>query len=879
MKENQTPLMRQYNQIKEKYPETVLLYRLGDFFETFGDDAVITAKVCGITLTKRNNGTGDMPLAGFPHHQLDAYLPKLVRGGYRVAVCEQLEDPKAARGIVKRGVVEVVTPGVALYDKLLDTKSNNYVAVIFLKTEKNGFINVGISACDISTGEFLTTEIPAKNLIDTLNTLVPAEIIVSKSQKNEISELLSNLSFKPAITKLEEWIFEYSFTREHLLKHFKTHNLKGFGIEDNILSTIACGALLNYISETQKGRLEQIRSLSIYDTSEFMTLDYSTRRNLEILYSMNDNQNGTLISILDKTCTASGGRLFKKWISLPLKNLNLVHQRLSAVKSIFDDNESRELIRNLLSQIGDIERLISKICSGRANPRDCVALKNSLKIVPKIKKILKKHSSEYLQQISSNLNDLNSLVEFLENTLLEEPSVNMGTGNIFQTGYNSELDEYVEAKYSGKNWIADYQENERQKSGINTLKVGFTSVFGYYIEVSKLQSSKVPEYFERKQTLTNAERYTTPEIKSMEAKIFGAEEKILELESILFSEVKNHIINYTSEIQNTASLIATADCLQSFATASLEYNYVMPEIDESTDMEIVDGRHPVVEKLLPIGTTFTANSLKLNTDDEQIHIITGPNMSGKSCYLRQAALIVLLGQIGCFVPAKSAKFGLVDRIFTRVGASDNITAGESTFLVEMQEAANILNNATSKSLILLDEVGRGTATFDGISIAWSITEYIHNNIGAKTLFATHYHELNELAERYPRIKNYKVEVIETGTSIIFSHKVVSGASDFSFGIHVAKMAGLPYFVIERANEIMLTLEDGTDDSGNQNKNKPDIKSIKTKKQKNEDQLAIFEIRDDAVREKIQSLKIENITPIQAMNLLSELYLEVKQGKK
>ncbi len=875
MKESQTPLMKQYNQIKEKYPETVLLYRLGDFFETFGDDAVITAKVCGITLTKRNNGAGDMPLAGFPHHQLDAYLPKLVRGGYRVAVCEQLEDPKAARGIVKRGVVEVVTPGVALYDKLLDTKSNNYVAVIFLKTEKNGFVNAGFSACDISTGEFLASEIPANKIIDTLNALVPAEIIVSKSQKNEIADLLSTLSFKPAITKLEEWIFDYSFTREHLLKHFKTHNLKGFGIEEQILATITSGALLNYISETQRGRLEQIKSISIYDTAEFMTLDYATRRNLEILYSMNDNQNGTLISILDKTSTASGGRLFKKWISLPLKNLESIHQRLNAVKSIYDDNDSRELLRNLLSQIGDIERLISKICSGRANPRDCVSLKNSLKIIPKVKELLINYGSYYLKTISNNFDDLKELVSLIENTLVEEPSVNMGTGNVFHSGFNSELDEYVEAKFSGKNWIAEYQEDERQKSGINTLKVGFTSVFGYYIEVSKLQSSKVPDYYQRKQTLTNAERYTTPEIKKMEEKIFGAEEKILELESRLFGEIKNQIINYTSQIQKTASLISIVDCLQSFASASIEFNYVMPEIDDSNVIEIIDGRHPVVENLLPIGTSFTPNSLKLSNEDEQIHIITGPNMSGKSCYLRQAALIVLLGQIGCFVPAKSAKFGLIDRIFTRVGASDNITAGESTFLVEMQEAANILNNATSHSLILLDEVGRGTATFDGISIAWSITEYIHNNIGAKTLFATHYHELNDLAERYSRIKNYKVEVVETGSNIIFTHKVVCGASDFSFGIHVAKMAGLPYYVIERADEIMLTLEDNSSDT-NTNKTKPDIKSIKTKKQRSEDQLAIFEIRDDAIREKIQNLKIENITPIQALNLLTEFHSEIKK---
>lgn len=878
----ETPLMKQYRDIKAKYPETILLYRLGDFFETFDDDAIITAKVCGITLTKRNNGAaGKMPLAGFPHHQIDAYLPKLVRAGYRVAVCEQLEDPKQAKGIVKRGVTEVVTPGVALYDKLLESKANNYVAAVTFRTEKSGFRTAGIAALDISTGEFLATEVSTKQLLEVLETLSPSELIINKKQKIEAEDELEKLSFEPAITKLEDWIFEYDFAQDLILRQFATHNLKGFGIDKFSIGIISAGVVLHYINETQKGNLEHIKNINVFNPTEYMILDHATRRNLEITYSMGDaGTEGSLINILDKTNTPMGGRLFKKWITRPLKNLDAIQDRLSATESLFLNFEIREKLRDDLNQIGDLERLISKISTGRANPRDCIHLKNSLKVIPDITDSCNNVNNESLQRISSGLESLSELVDFVESALIDEPSTVIGSGNIFQSGFSEELDSYIEAKYSGKSWISDYQDNERKKTGINSLKIGFNNVFGYYIDVTKVHTEKVPESYQRKQTLTNSERYMTPELKEIESKILTAEEKIGELEAELFAKVKAKIAAFTIQIQKNAALIAQIDCLQSFAQSSQEYNYAKPEINESGDLIIENGRHPVVEKLLPLGKSFTPNSTKLDTEQNQIHIITGPNMSGKSCYLRQVALIVLLGQVGCYVPADSATIGIVDRIFTRVGAQDNISAGESTFLVEMQEAANIMNNATFQSLILLDEVGRGTATFDGISIAWSIAEYIHDNIGAKTLFATHYHELNELAERYEKINNYKVEVVEAGHTIIFSHKVVEGTSDYSFGIHVAKMAGLPYDVVDRADEIMKTLEESSHDHDETSKKrKPDMGKVKSKRRDMaEGQLAIFEFKDDALREKLREIKIDSITPVQALQLLSDLHQKAKEDK-
>ncbi len=881
MKKKETPLMRQYNQIKEKYQDTILLFRLGDFYETFQDDAVITAKACGITLTKRNNGAaGDLPLAGFPHHQLDTYLPRLVKAGHRVAVCEQLEDPKLAKGIVKRGVTEVVTPGVALYDKLLEAKSNTYVATLFFKQEKNGSKRFGIALADASTGEFYCTEVGQNTIKELLESIAPAELIVPKPQKKELIELISSLSSEPALTTLEDWIFETDFAHDILLKHFETQSLKGFGVENMELAVIAAGATISYIKDTQQSGISQIKNLSIYNTSEFMMLDYSTRKNLEITFSNNDPKHGgTLVSILDKTCTPMGGRLLKKWISSPLNSLQPIQKRLDAVEALYLHNDQREFLRLHLNSISDLERLVTKVATGRANPRDVTNIKNSLEKIPLLKEVLNNVDSIALASVASQLDELEDICADIDKALLEEPSVHLGTGNVFKPGYNSELDSYTEAKFSGKNWISEYQEQERNNTGINSLKIGFNNVFGYYIDVTRVHSNKVPENYQRKQTLTNSERYMTAELKDIEEKILNAEEKIGVIETSLFAELRANLALHTETIQKDAQLIASIDCLQSYAQVSVENNYIKPKIHEGTELKIVKGRHPVVEKLLPIGEAFTPNSTTMNSEDELIHIITGPNMSGKSSYLRQTALIVLMGQIGCFVPAESAEYGLVDRIFTRVGAQDNITAGESTFLVEMQEAANIMNNATDHSLILLDEVGRGTATFDGISIAWSIAEYINNRLCAKTLFATHYHELNDLAERYSKIVNYSVEVIEAGHTVIFSHNVVKGATDHSFGIFVAKMAGMPYDVISRAEEILEILENGTN-GGSGAKAKPDMSKVKSKKQRHEtDQLAIFEFRDDELRDRLAEIKIENITPIQALQLLADLHIEAKKEKK
>lgn len=881
-KEKQTPLIRQYTQIKAKYPDTVLLFRMGDFFETFNEDAEITANVCNIALTKRNNGAaGDMPLAGFPHHQLDAYLPKLVRAGYRVAVCEQLEDPKFARGIVKRDVIEVVTPGAALYEKLLENKKNNYIAAIVLSQSFKGRTNTGIAFADISTGEFFVTEADIGNLVQVLETINPSEILVNKQQKTEVTELLKKMSFQIPVTRLEDWIFDIEFGREAILGHFGTKSLKGYGLEDYTSGLAAAGAILYYINETQKTQLSHIRKISAYNTADYMFLDYATRRNLEITFSNNDNaKEGSLIAILDKTCTPMGGRNLKKWISQPLTNLDKIRQRLDAVKALTGNNTGRAALRVILGGFGDLERLVQKVCTGRANPRDIVYMKNSLALIPDLVRNLDSFNLNTLNKIASKLNPLTELISIIESALLEDPSTNIGSGNCFKPGYSPELDEYVYAKVSGKKMLEQMQESERQKTGISSLKISYNNVFGYYIEVTNTHKNKVPDYYNRKQTLSNAERYTTPELKDFESKILNAEEKISELEQLIFTQLRAKVAEFTEQIQGNALFIASVDCLQSYAEASVQYNYTEPQIDNSEILEIIDGRHPVVERLLPVGEKYTPNRTLLDPKSEQIHIITGPNMSGKSCYLRQTALIILMGQIGCFVPAKSAHFGIVDRIFTRVGAQDNITAGESTFLVEMQETANIMNNATPKSLILLDEVGRGTATFDGISIAWAITEYIHNNIGAKTLFATHYHELNDLASRYGHIANYQIEVIEKDDNIIFTHNVKPGGADHSFGIHVACMAGLPDDITSRASLIMKSFEGEPADDIRLSAKAPDLSVIETKKANMiNEQLSIFELRDDRIREKLKDVEINSLTPINALQLLSELVKEVKADRK
>lgn len=902
MADKQTPLMRQYSQIKKKHPDTVLLFRLGDFFETFEEDAVITAKACGITLTKRNNGGAEeTPLAGFPHHQLDNYLPKLVRAGYRVAVCEQLEDPKQARGIVRRDVVEVVTPGVAFNEKLLDARRNNYVAALAPLTSGTGakaIAIVGVSCADISTGEFFTTETDEEHLATLLETLQPAEILLPKGKVDTLTPHIRKAfpaNVSPALTRLEDWIFEENFGRDTLLRHFKTQNLKGFGIEELTAGVGAAGVVLHYIQEAQKGQLPHIQRVSLFNPSEYMTLDFATKRNLEITFSMNDSsREGTLIGILDKTETPMGSRLFKKWITRPLRRLQQIHQRQSAVAAMFQHDNVRAALRAELGQMGDIERLIAKISTGRATPRDVVALGKTLARLPRVKELCTglsattdsttkatSNAPEALERSVQSLRDMSALVERIKSALVEEPSAQVGGGGVFRTGFAPELDEIVNVMYSGKNWIAEYQERERAATGIPSLKVGFTGVFGYYIEISNTHKNKAPEHYQRKQTLSNGERYTTPELKEMEAKILSAEERLADTERAIFQRLRTELSEFAADVQHNAALVAAIDCLQSFAQAAREYDYVCPAVDESESLVIEGGRHPVVERLLPIGEKYVPNSTRMDTSTEQMHIITGPNMSGKSSYLRQIGLITLLAHIGAFVPAKQATIGLTDRIFTRVGAQDNITAGESTFLVEMQEAANIINNATRKSLILLDEVGRGTATFDGIAIAWAIAEYLHDHTGAKTLFATHYHEMTSITERLPKARNYKADVQEVGASIIFTRRVVEGTADHSFGIHVAEMAGLPKELTERARVVMQALEGEKKEElriTNYDAIIPQIASLQTPNDKAtsaqaseaEPQFSLFEIRDDKIRERIRKIEVNTLTPIQALTVLAEL---------
>ncbi|MDR0926229.1 MAG: DNA mismatch repair protein MutS [Ignavibacteria bacterium] len=871
MAKETTPLMRQYYEMKAKYPNTVLLFRMGDFFETFDDDAAITAKICGITLTKRNNGAATAsPLAGFPHHQLDTYLPKLVKAGCRVAVCEQIEDPKKKTGsIVKRDVIEVVTPGVSLYDKLLDSNRNNYIASVYMKQNKGISVAAGIAICDITTGEFLVGEIPVDKIVEIIEVYSPSEVLYSKAQKSEVESILSKSSHTPAYTKLEEWIFEISFSRELLLRQFKTRSFKGFGVDDMTAGISAAGVVLHYISETQKTILPQIHSLRMLNLSDTMLLDYPTRRNLEILHTIEGEANGSLIRVLDKTLTPLGSRLLKKWLNQPLLHIDRINFRLNAVEYLVENSDMLDKLDALLRNIGDIERLITRISSNKASTREVIALVNSLERIPKIVELLNTASVAFAS-LSKRIQDVSDLVNSITTAMLAEPAVQFGNGNVFKGGYNSELDSYVKAKFSAKQWLQQFQDDERATSGIPSLKVSFNNVFGYYIEITKTHKDKVPSNYERKQTLANAERYTTPSLKEFEQKILNAEFKIQEIEVRLFNEIKMQVLQYIEQIQANAYVISVLDCLQSFANVSITNNYVKPTIDDSVVVEIEDGRHPVVEQMLPPGEKYTANSTHLDIQQaEQIHIITGPNMAGKSCYLRQVALIVLMGQIGCFVPAKKAHFGLVDRIFTRVGASDNITTGESTFLVEMQETAYILHNATNRSLILLDEVGRGTATYDGLSIAWAITEHIHNVLGAKTLFATHYHELGDMAGQYNGIANYRAEVVETSTKVIFTHKFSHGASDHSFGIYVGKMAGLPNDVIQRAEALMAGFE-------KEQVVTPIISTSKISVPKelhqagDAQQLSIFEFRDDAIRDRLREIDENVLTPIDAMNILHEL---------
>ncbi len=867
-----TPLMTQYGKIKENYPDTILLFRMGDFFETFEEDAKIASKVLGITLTKRaNGGAGDVPLAGFPHHAIDTYLPKLVRAGYRVAVCEQMENPKFAKGIVKREVVEIVTPGVAISDKLLDHKKNNYLLSVYMENEI-----AGIAFCDISTGEFLTFEVMSSEVAQQLGSINPSEILIPKKLKHELEPMIHKAVPSARITKIDDWIFNYEYSSELLMNHFNTKTLKGFGIETLTAGISSAGAALNYLRETQKANLTHINKISRHNPSDYMILDHSTKRNLEIMFTMQDGEReGSLISILDKTATSMGGRMLKKWISAPLRKLEPILKRQESISELLQNKTLRKNLQNELKEIGDLERLTSKICTGRVNPRELLHLKTSLKKIPLIKQLLDQTSVDTLVAINQRLNSLDQIVEKIERAIADDPPLAVSDGGVIRNGYSPELDELRGLSTNAKDWITNLQKTERERTKISSLKVSYNKVFGYYIDISNANKDKVPENYIRKQTLVNSERFITPELKEYEDKILNAAENIGNLEYQLFDQVRIAAASETEVIQENARLIAMLDCYQSFAECADDYKYVSPQLNDSDLLEIIDGRHPVVERILPPGEKFTPNNCKLSSSDEQIIVLTGPNMAGKSVYLRQVGLIVLMAQIGSFVPASSAKIGLVDRIYTRVGASDNISAGESTFLVEMQEAANILNNATSRSLILLDEVGRGTSTFDGISIAWAITEYLHENpkLAAKTLFATHYHELNEMATLFPRIKNFKVEVREYGDKVIFLHKVTSGGADHSYGIQVGQMAGLPLFVTNRAKEILANLE-------SKELTPYEMKKAKLAKLKGVDdfQISLFEMKDEELRKHISDISINSLTPLEALNKLSELKKKIDDEK-
>ncbi|RMF61426.1 MAG: DNA mismatch repair protein MutS, partial [Calditrichaeota bacterium] len=799
-----TPLMQQYLAIKARHQDAILFFRMGDFYEMFYDDARIASEVLGLTLTSRAHGkSADVPLAGFPHHSLDVYLGKMIKAGYRVAICEQLEDPKLAKTVVKRDVTEVVSPGTVLTDDLLEHNRNNFLCGLYLKGE-----TCGLALIDVSTGEFSVQEVPVEQFVEEVDKANPAELLVSDEQAEFIERKLLTRGQR-FLTRRDDWIFSYDYAYETLTKHFGTLSLKGFGCDDLDVGISAAGAVLHYVKEVQKTSLSHINRLQRESGSEYVMLDVDTRRNLELLRSLRGGTSeGTLISIIDRTRTPMGGRRLVQWMLRPLLEPGRIRRRLDAVAELKGASADLNKLQDLLGKIGDLERHVAKVISNRASARDLTALKNSLKVVPHLKEVLRSKEAEALAHIASELDPLDGLVQEIEKAIVDEPPLAVTEGGIIRRGYNRELDELREIAFSGKDWIARLQREEREKTGIPSLKVGYNRVFGYYIEVTKPNLAKVPEQYIRKQTLVNSERFITPELKEYEEKILEAEDKIVSLEYELFDALRKRAAEHAPAIQANARLIAALDCYAGLARLAIENRYARPEIDDGTKIIIKEGRHPVVEKLLPYGEAFIPNDTFLDNDEEQVCILTGPNMAGKSTYLRQVGLIVLLAQMGSFVPAKQAKIGVVDKIFTRVGASDNLAGGESTFLVEMNETANILNNATERSLILLDEIGRGTSTFDGLSIAWAVAEYLHNSpsVAAKTIFATHYHELTELALMLPRVKNYNVAVKEWADNFVFLRKMVEGGCDHSYGIQVAKLAGLPAPVIQRAKEILSNLE-------------------------------------------------------------------------
>jgi DNA mismatch repair protein MutS len=858
MAANETPLQKQFNAIKVKYPGAILLFRVGDFYETFGEDAITASKILDIVLTKRGNGSAsETALAGFPHHALDTYLPKLVRAGHRVAICDQLEDPRFVKGIVKRGVTELVTPGLSFNDHVLDRKQNNFLASICIT--KNLW---GISFLDISTGEFYTAQGNENYVLKLVQGFSPSEIIFSKQAREKFENLFSA---DHATYALDEWVYQFDYGYDKLINQFKTSSLKGFGIDEMTEGIIAAGAILHYLEGTEHKDTSHIASISRIDEDKYVWLDKFTIRNLEIVYSQQEG-GVPLIEILDRTITPMGSRLLRQWMILPLRDKSAIEERLDAVDFFFKNTDAAEKIVEQFRSVADLERLISKVAVGRINPRELLQLKRSLKCVAPVKQLLEKLPSIHLKKMADQLHECEFLLEKIEKELREDVSIASNQGGIIKEGVDNELDELQKIAFTGKDYLLQIQKREVERTGINSLKISYNKVFGYYLEVSNANKDKVPADWIRKQTLVNAERFITEELKIYEEKILHAEEKLVVIEQRIFNELVRHASEFIPQIQLNARTIAVLDCLLSFATVAYANRYAKPEVNESTKLEIKEGRHPVIEKQLPIGESYVPNDIYLDNDSQQILIITGPNMAGKSALLRQTALIVLMAQMGSFVPATTASIGFVDKVFTRVGASDNLSKGESTFMVEMTETASILNNLSNRSLILMDEIGRGTSTYDGVSIAWSIVEFLHNHkdFKAKTLFATHYHELNQLAEDLVRVKNFNVSVKEIGDKIIFMRKLKEGGSEHSFGIHVAQIAGMPNKIVLRANEILHFLEK------EKHKNEPEKKFDELPKATS--QMTLFEA-DPKVKEMqnmLDKIDINTISPVEALLKLNEI---------
>lgn len=868
----ETPLMKQYFEIKAQNLDAILLFRVGDFYEMYGKDAVVGAEILGIVQTKRANGTGlFVEMAGFPHHALDTYLPKLVRAGKRVAICDQLEDPKMTKKLVKRGITELVTPGVSINDTVLNHKENNFLAAVHF--EKN---TCGISFLDISTGEFMTAEGTTDYIDKLLNNFSPKEVLIERNSKKRFEELFGSRFFT---FEMDDWIFTADAANERLLKHFETKNLKGFGVQHLKLGIVAAGAILYYLDQTQHTHISHIISLTRIEEERYVRLDKFTVHSLELVGAMNEDGK-SLLDVIDKTISPMGSRMLRRWVLFPLKDIKPIEERQNVVEYFFKHPDVKELLDEQLGQIGDLERIISKVAVGRVSPREVVQLKVALSAIEPIKEACMNSGEPSLCRIGEQLNACKLIRDRIEKEIQPDPPSLVNKGGVIAKGVNAELDELRTIAYSGKDYLLQVQQREIENTGIPSLKIAFNNVFGYYIEVRNTHKDKVPADWIRKQTLVNAERYITEELKEYEEKILGAEEKILSLEARLFNELILCLTEYIPPIQCNANLIARIDCLLSFAKTASANKYIRPLVDESDVIDIKAGRHPVIEKQLPLGEPYVANDVYLDEDKQQIIIITGPNMAGKSALLRQTALITLMSQIGCFVPAESAHIGVVDKIFTRVGASDNISVGESTFMIEMNEAADILNNMTSRSLVLFDELGRGTSTYDGISIAWAIVEYIHEhpNAHAKTLFATHYHELNDMEQTYSRIKNYNVSVKEVGNKVIFLRKLVPGGSEHSFGIHVARMAGMPKGIVKRAEEILKILE--TDKRQEDGVVTQPLKQKGVGKSGNY-QLSFFQLDDPVlgqVRDEIINLDVNNLTPIEALNKLNEIK-KIITGKK